>query len=279
MNRMKALSWLAVAASLLGPPLEAQPKWWVDSPVRLVQTNLRETDGRLDLARLVKDVAEFPANALLIGMGGIVAWYPTGLEYHYPSRYVPAGRDLFGEVLKAAHARDIHVVGRFDLSKTQKGVFDAHPEWFFRRSNGEPVIYNGLYSTCINGGYYRGHALKILNEALTRYEVDGLFFNMFGNPSTDYSGDPLGLCHCQACQARFREKYGRPLPERPDADYRQFMAAARDEVSRTLGELIHRIRPAAAYLTYTSSYTDGIVSESNTAVDRALPLVALFGQR
>jgi hypothetical protein len=272
MNPMKALSWMVVAVALLGPCLEGQPKWWMDTPVRLVQTNLRETDGRLDPARLVKDIAEFPANALLIGMGGIVSWYPTRLDYHYPSRYVPAGRDLFGEVLKEAHARNIRVVGRFDLSKTQKPVFDAHPEWFFRRSNGEPVIYNGLYSTCINGGYYRDHALKILTEALSRYEVDGLFFNMFGNPSADYSGNPVGLCHCQACESRFRERYGRGVPERPDADYRQFMAAARDEVSRTLGELIHRIRPRAAYLTYTSSYTDGIVSESNTAVDRALPL-------
>ena len=94
----------------------------------------------------------------------------------------------------------IRVIGRFDLSKTQRPVFDAHPEWFFRRANGEPVIYNGLYSTCINGNYYREHALTILAEALERYEVDGLFFNMFGNPSTDYSGVPTGPCHCQACQ-------------------------------------------------------------------------------
>ncbi len=54
-------------------PLSGQAKWWMDEPVRLVQTNLRETDGALDPARLVKQVAGFPANALLIGMGGIVA--------------------------------------------------------------------------------------------------------------------------------------------------------------------------------------------------------------
>ena len=23
------------------------------------------------------------------------------------------------------------------------------------RANGDPVVYNGLYSACINGGYYR----------------------------------------------------------------------------------------------------------------------------
>ena len=270
-TRVGSIACVALAAALAAGAA-AQPKWWLDEPVRLVQTNLRETDGGLDPARLVAQLVEMRANALLFGMGGIVAWYPTRAEYHYPSRYVPAGRDLFGDVLKEAHAHGIHVVGRFDLSKTQKGVFDAHPEWFFRRANGEPVLYNGLYSTCINGGYYRGRALEILTEALTRYDVDGLFFNMFGNPSSDYSVTPLGLCHCQSCQARFRERYGRALPDRPDADYREFMNAARDEASRTIGELIHKIRPRAAYLTYTSAFTDGIVSESNTALDRALPM-------
>src|SRR5574341_1398501 len=97
-------------------------------------------------------------------MGGIVAHYPTRVEFHYASPYLPAGRDTFGEVLKLAHARGIWVIGRFDLSKTQKPVYDAHPEWFLRRENGEPVVYNGLYSTCINGDYYREHAPKILTD-------------------------------------------------------------------------------------------------------------------
>jgi hypothetical protein len=269
---MRNLFSLAALAVCVTGMAQSQPKWWLEEPVRLVQTNLRETDGTLDPAKLAAQLAEFPANAVLFGMGGIVAWYPTNVEFHYPSRYVPAGRDLFGSMLKESHARGIRVVGRFDLSKTQKPVYDAHPEWFFRRANGEPVIYNGLYSTCINGGYYREHALKILTEALTRYDVDGLFFNMFGNPSSDYSGAPLGLCHCDACKRRFRERFGRELPERPDAQYREFMADASAEASRALGELIHKIRPRAAYLTYTAAYTDGIVSESNTALDRALPL-------
>ena len=115
------------------------------------------------------------------------------------------------------------MVGRFDLSKTQKPVFDAHPEWFFRKANGEPVIYNGLYSTCINGGYYRDQAMKILAEALERYDVDGLFFNMFGNQSRDYSGNFVGHCHCDSCKRMYRELYAKELPAQEDAQYRQFM--------------------------------------------------------
>ena len=174
--------------------------------------------------------------------------------------------------MREAHARKVRVVGRFDLSKTQKLVFDAHPEWFFVRAGGQPVIYNGLYSTCINGNYYREHALTILAEALDRYEVDGLFFNMFGNPATDYSGVPTGPCHCQACQTRYRARYGRPVPATADADYRAFMADSSREVAAAIAELIHRKRPSAAFLTYIKDHTDGIMSESNTAVGRALPL-------
>jgi hypothetical protein len=263
---------LAACLVLAAGWLAAQSRWWMEEPIRLVQTNLRETDAGLDAARLARQLAEFRANTLLIGMGGIVAYYRPQVEFHYASPQLPPGRDLFGEMLKEAHARGIRVIGRFDLSKTQKPVYDAHPEWFFRRSNGQPVIYHGLHSTCINGGYYREHGLKILAEALERYEVDGLFFNMFGNQARDYSGDPVGLCHCQSCEARYRARYGRAVPETPDADYGEFLADSAREAARQIGELMRRKRPQAAFLTYIQEQVDGVMSESNTAVARPLPL-------
>lgn len=252
------------------PPPDA--RWWLREPIRFLQTNLSETDSTVDPARLVAAVADAGANTFLVNMGGIVAQYPTRVPFHYASTFLPPGRDLFGDVLREAHARRIRVIGRFDLSKTQKPVFDAHPEWFFRRSNGEPAVYNGLYSTCINGDYYRGHALTILGEALDRYAVDGLFFNMFGNPSADYSGVPMGPCRCDACQARFRARFGREVPAAADADYRTFLADSAREVAATIAELMRRKRPHAAFLTYITDHTDGIMSESNTAVGRPLPL-------
>lgn len=268
------MHWLLLLGFLIltSSSATAQPRWWMDEPVRLLQTNLRETDSTLDPKRLAEQLESFPANTLLFNLGGIVAQYPTRVEFHYASPHLPPGRDLFGEMLKEAHARRIRVIGRFDLSKTQKAVFDAHPEWFFKRVNGEPAIYNGLYSACINGGYYREHALNILTEALERYAVDGLFFNMFGNPATDYSGNPMGPCQCDSCQTRFQARYHRPLPTAPDADYWSFLATSAHEVAAAFADLIHRKRPGTAFLTYIQQHTDGIMSESNTAVGRALPL-------
>ena len=232
----------------------------MNEPIRLLQTNLRETDSALDSGRLVRQLADFKANVLLFGMGGIVAHYPTKVEFHFPSASIRPGRDPFGEVLKLSHARGIRVIGRFDFSKTRKEVYDAHPEWFFRQASGEPVVYNGLYSTCINGGYYRVQAMKILQEALERYEVDGLFFNMFGNQSRDYSGRDVGICHCENCRRR------------GGADYARFMYDASREVAAAIGRLIRAKRPAAGYFNYIQQHTDGIMSESNTSVARPLPL-------
>ena len=250
----------------------AESGWWMREPIRWVQTNIRETDATLDSDRLISELESFRANVLHLNMGGIVAFYPTKVPFHYASPYMPAGRDLFGEVLAKAHARKIRVVARFDFSKTQKPVFDAHPEWFFRQANGEPVIYNGLYSTCINGGYYREHALKILAEALDNYALDGLFFNMFGNQNRDYSGRFVGHCHCDSCKRKYRGMFGKDLPKEPDADYARFMFVSSREVAAEIGKLIRSKRPDAGYFNYIQEHTDGIMSESNTAVNRPLPL-------
>jgi hypothetical protein len=248
-------------------------KWWMDEPIRFLQTNLREADSGVDPQRLVEQVADYRANVFLCNMGGIAAQYPTDVELHFRSNFLPPGRDLFGEVLKEAHARKIRVIGRFDLSKTEKAVYDAHPEWFFVRTNGEPHVFNGLYSACINGGYYREHGVKILREALERYPVDGLFFNMFGNPTTDYGGNQMGPCQCAECKVRFENKHGRPLPTTfGDSSYRPFLRESAAEVAAMYADLIHRLRPGAGFFTYIDEHTDGIMSESNTAVGRALPL-------
>ena len=56
------------------------------------------------------------------------------------------------------------------------------------------------------------------------------------------------------------------------------MADSSREVAAAIAELIHRKRPLAAFLTYIKDHTDGIMSESNTAVGRALPMWPYLGQ-
>src|SRR5262245_38819815 len=97
---------------------EGSPEgWWMKEPIRWVQTNLRQVDATLDARRLAEQLAEMRANVVLMGMGGIVSYYPTSTPYHYASPDLPAGRDMFGEVVRECHERKIRVVGRYDLSK------------------------------------------------------------------------------------------------------------------------------------------------------------------
>lgn len=268
MKPLTALSLLLILAAVC----QGQQDWWMREPIRWLQTNMRETDAAIDPARYVADVAGFNANVLLMAMGGISAFYPSKVQFHYVSPYIPKGHDTFGEVLKIAHARGIRVVGRFDLSKTRKDAYDAHPEWFFKQANGEPVVYNGTYQACINGGWYREKAIEILTEALERYDVDGLFFNMFSNPASDYSGRTLGICQCDNCRRQFRARFLRDLPARPDADYQAFLRDATASMSTTIRNLIKSKRPSAALVGTSPDIADIVFSESNTSVKRPLPL-------
>ncbi|HEV2274656.1 MAG TPA: hypothetical protein VGR96_10845 [Acidobacteriaceae bacterium] len=270
----------AVAVSLPSSPAGAadqsepgsEPGWWLTEPIRWLQTNLRETDAALNPSKFITDVANFHANVLMMSAGGITALYPSNVQYEYVSPYLPKGQDTFGEVLTEAHSRGIRVVSRWDFSKARKEVYDAHPEWFFKRTNGQPVIYNGLYQACINGGWYRQKSIEILTEALGRYDVDGCFFNMFSNPATDYSYHPLGLCHCDNCERLYRERFHRGIPEAEDADYRAFLHDAGVSMSITIRDLVKSKRPRAALVGTAPEIGDVAYGEANTAVHRPLPL-------
>jgi hypothetical protein len=102
--------------------------------------------------------------------------------------------------------------------------------------------------------------------------VDGLFFNMFNNPAADYSGHPLGLCHCDNCKRLFRARFGRELPAEPDRDYREFIGASSRSMSEAIARLIRARRPQAALAGTSPDVGDIVFSESNTAVLRPLPL-------
>src|SRR3954464_5481386 len=100
---MKLLIAACLIAVVLLPAAE-EKGWWMTQPIRWVQTNLREVDASMDTHHLVTQLAEMRANVVLMGMGGITAYYPTKVPFHYPSPYLPAGHDMFGEVIRDAHA-------------------------------------------------------------------------------------------------------------------------------------------------------------------------------
>jgi hypothetical protein len=87
---------VTVAAMCPAQERQNEPNWWL-TPHRMIQTNLREIDATMDIDQYVREVQEFGANTVLFNVGGIVANYPTDLEFHWRNTFMK--RDLVGEVL------------------------------------------------------------------------------------------------------------------------------------------------------------------------------------
>lgn len=238
--------------------------WWL-TPHRLLQTNLREIDATMDTDQYVHEVKEFGANIVLFNVGGIAANYPTELEYHWRNAFMKG--DLVGETLKKLHKAGIKMIGRFDFSKINQKYAANHPEWLYVSEKGEHVNYNGQVHTCVMGGYQQDYLLEILKEALTRYPLDGVFFNMIGFPQVDYSRNFHGVCQCENCKKSFKGFCGLDLPKH-DGDpqaLRKHQEWKDVQINRQFGrvrDLIKSIRSDIVICTYTVDHIDVIRKES-----------------
>ena len=202
----------------------ARPKpWWLED-YRIVQTNLREIDAREDPRDIAREVKDFGGTAIVSNIGGIVAFYPTRLEYQYRNPYLK--NDFVARMIEASHAEGLAYLGRFDTSKALKKVYDAHPDWFGIYADGKPTEYEGTYQACPNGMWLQDYSLKMLREALTAYKPDGVFFNGVGFFVNDYGGRSRGFCVCNNCRTAFRRMYDLELPKVynfSDPNYRPYL--------------------------------------------------------
>ena len=255
------------------PDAATAPAWW-QRPYRMVQTNLRQPDALYDQKALAKETRAFGADVLLYNIGGIFAFYPTRLPLHAVNPYMKG--DALGDAIEAAHSEGLSLVGRFDMSKATRIAYEAHPDWFVHNGKGEPLEYNGTYQACVNGGWYQDYALEIISESLGQYDVDGVFFNMFGYRNSNYSGEYFGICECDNCIRRFREMYGKPLPAKEDfsdpsyADYLEFKDRTSLELRSRCYRHIKQVNPKVAVTGHRGD-SDLIRLEVQRAVDRPQP--------
>ena len=269
---MWAIILLIATCRLLPTAWAKQPgrdKWYLQ-PQRMIQTNLREIDATMDIDKYIQEVKDFGANVVLFNVGGIVANYPTDLENHWRNTFMKG--DFAGTVLKRLHKENIRMIGRFDFSKINEKFAAEHPEWLYVSEKGNNVNYNGQVHTCVSGGYQQQYLFKILGEALDRYPLDGVFFNMIGYKTGDYSGNYHGLCQCDNCKRLFKEFAGMELPKNANRNnpankkYGEFVRMMVDRQFRRVNEFLKAKRPDLAICTYTSTGVDVIRKESNRSL-------------
>ena len=250
--------------------------WWHDRRWRLIQTNLREID-MLDISseQVVADLQAFKANVLMLNAAGIIASYPTKLPFQFQSPYLQ--HDSLQDILNACHAAGIRVIARTDFSKIRRPIYEAHPDWAYISPQGEIVDYNGDVHVCINGPYQQEYALRIIEELLDTHDFDGIFFNMGGYQTRDYSGNYYGICHCEHCQQLFRQMFGLDLPGEEDLSdpaYRKY-TLFRQRTLRAHGKRVHRFIterwPNVCIANHAEFGSGFIRQESNTAIGRPLP--------
>lgn len=227
-------------------------RWW-HRPFSVVQTNLQEIDATLDVDATLDFIEDYGADTWLLNVGGIVAFHPSDLSFQSPSPHLadrPSG-DLVGDAVTAAHERGIKVIARCDFSKVSSRIAREHPDWLFISPQGEPQVYNTLYSVCPSGDYYQHRTIDVLDEIMDRYPVDGFFFNWFNFNERDYSRNYVGVCHCESCRERY-EVDGKTLPTGPESDnywdWLAFSFLTTGEITDRIKEHIANRRPDVALL-------------------------------
>src|ERR1035441_4204265 len=199
-------------------PVGAQP--WYQRTLRWGQTNITEIDlTGYDIAWWRQHWKRTHTQGVIINAGGIVAYYPSRVPLHRQAQHL-GGRDLFGELCRAAHKDGVVVFARMDSNRAHEEFYRAHPDWFAVDAASKPHTAGELFITCVNGPYYDEHIPAILREIIERYHPEGF---------TDNSWSGLGrrtICYCENCRRRFREHAGKDIPPEKnwnDPAYREWI--------------------------------------------------------
>jgi hypothetical protein len=183
---------------------------WYRRALRWGQTNITERDPvRYDIPWWREYWKRTSIQGVIINAGGIVAYYPSKFPLQHRAEFLN-GRDLYGELVKAARADGLAVVARMDSNRTAEDFFKAHGDWFARQKSGEPYRAADKYVTCVNSPYYDKYLPDVLGEIIERSHPDGFADNSWSGLPRD------SICYCENCARKFREQAGLTLPDRKD---------------------------------------------------------------
>ncbi len=180
------------------------------------------------------------------------AYYPTRIGHQHSAL---AGRDLFGEQLRAAHSRGIRVIAYYSNMWDTAQAF-ANPDWALvpAASRGNTGRWPAL---CLLSGY-RQLALDQVREIARQYPIDGLWSDIL----------TAGPCVCYRCEAAFEAEYGRPIPaERTDAGWLDLVHFSQKILRDYLEEqraVLREERPMAALIPnfYATTFVDAVIGLS-----------------
>ncbi|MBK8502450.1 MAG: family 10 glycosylhydrolase [Saprospiraceae bacterium] len=244
--------------------------WWKRNNLRVMQCNLPAYEATLNVDHLVEDLQRFSVNTLIINGGGIMAFYPTELEFQYTNPFMQP--NMLPDIIKRCHDLNIRVVTRFDFSRFHRSIFEKHPDWAYISPSDERIINDDMYMASINAPYVQEKSVSIVKELITKYPVDGIFINMPGyNTRNAYEGTYHGIDQNEYDRKRFAEfSGGMTLPkeenERDPAfqKYQEFKKYTANDWMENIHQAIKTVNPDIAICTYMEKFVDIIRHESQT---------------
>ncbi|MBQ4071269.1 MAG: hypothetical protein IJD51_02495 [Clostridia bacterium] len=148
--------------------------------------------------------------------------YPTQTARTHP-RFAE-GENEIKRLISKCRGAGMRVVGYYSLIFNNCAT-EAHPEWEMRHADGTTWRDDGQrYGLCCpNNEDYRHFLKKQIDElAEQHFDIDAIFYDM---PYWEV------VCYCPSCQKRYREQFGRPLPETQDftdPEWLRFVKARQD---------------------------------------------------
>lgn len=125
-------------------------------------------------------------------------YYPTKVGQPHPS----LKRDLLGEMVEALHKHGIRCIAYTTVVWDELAA-STHPEWRQVDQEGKligraPLESRGWQYLCLNAQEYLDYVCAQVEEVLTLYEVDGIWYDIIVQ-------HPSG-CFCHNCQKSMRAK-------------------------------------------------------------------------
>jgi hypothetical protein len=144
----------------------------------------------------------------------------------------------------------------FAYIQTSNCVYDGsfvEKDWYARDPKGEKIFYySGRYMACLAHPEWVQHLKDVIKGAIER-GADGIFFDNMshGAMPVELLGAWLGAagCHCERCQAAYKETSGDAIPLEIDPDdpvvrhYLRYRADQTTALITGLVEYIHQLQP------------------------------------
>ena len=151
----------------------------------------------------------------------------------YSAVYDPARhRALFKKYLDNSRDNGIKTIVYMNVHILGPSLQDHAGEWGTVKEDGTPCLHYLTYpGCCVNSGW-RDYLYGCL-ESMKEFDIEGFFFD----------GPTYTQCYCPHCQARFMEKYGKPMAQGTKAELKAFLKDKVYAFKKELTEKVKSINP------------------------------------